>query len=307
MRKITTVFSLWLSALGACVAQSVFPLSDAIWEESTFSVAGQFIRYRLLCGDTTINQQQYAKIYDINFPFDGEGLPTDTVPPPVYAGGLRNDAAEVFYIEPGQTEPVLLYDFSLQAEETIELENTTMGNAGTYNVTNVDTIKVNGEDRRRIFLESVFGGTEDVWVEGLGSVVYGLLDRGLALVFDSGSELNCVQLTNQGFIFRPDSNGDCRMVITGCDVLSSAIDRSVYTNDVRLFPNPSPGKVYIRLPKDGATWQIELWSPDGKFLKMVNYREEEAYEWGNLPRGTYWLQFLRNGRKVHSEPLVIGK
>ncbi|PHN04464.1 T9SS type A sorting domain-containing protein [Flavilitoribacter nigricans] len=307
MRKITIAFSLWLSALGAVFAQSQFPLSDAIWEEETFSTAGQFVRYRLLCGDTTINEQNYAKIYDISFPFDGEGLPTDTVPPAFYAGGLRADGNEVFYVEPGGTEDLLLYDFSLEAEESIELPNTTLGNAGTYNVTNVDTIKVNGEDRRRIFLESVFGGTEDVWVEGVGSVVYGLLDRGLALVFDYGSSLNCLQLTAEGSIFRPDANGDCRMAVTGCgEIISSTIDRSIYAGQIQVYPNPSPGTVNIRLPRDGANWQIELWSLEGKFIEMNNSRDG-SYDWSHLPRGTYLLQFIRDGRKVYSEKLIIGR
>lgn len=304
MRKITTVFGLWLGAIGACFAQSVFPLSDAIWEESTFSIAGQFVRYRLLCGDTTINAQTYSKIYDITFPFDGEGLPTDTVPPPVYSGGLRTDGSEVFYVQPGETEDLLLYDFSLEAEESIELPNTTLGNEGTYNVTNVDTIKVNGEDRRRLFLESVFGGTDDVWVEGLGSVVYGLLDRGLALVFDYGSSLNCIQLTEQGHVFRPDTNSDCRMAVTGCDVLSSTIDRTVYAGKIQVYPNPSRGKVNIQIPPDGADWQIEIWNPEGKFIELKNY-QRMGFDWGHLPQGTYWLQFLRDGRKVYSEKLML--
>lgn len=306
MRKLTIAFSLWLSALGSMYAQSEFPLSDAIWEESSFSIAGQFIRYRLLCGDTTINEQAYARIYDINYPFDGEELPPDTIPPAIYVGGLRTDGALVYYVQAETTEDLLLYDFSLEAEESIELPNTTLGNAGTYNVTNVDTIKVNGEDRRRLFLESVFGGTNDVWVEGLGSVVYGLLDRGLALVFDYGSMLNCIQLNDQGFIFRPDANSDCRMAVTACEILSPAIDRSRYSGKIRVYPNPSRGKLNIHLPPDGGDWQIELWSLEGKLIQVTSYRNEN-YDWSYLPTGTYLLQFLRNGRKVYSEKLLLGQ
>jgi hypothetical protein len=306
MRKIIIVFSLWLGALGSIYAQAAFPLSDAIWEESSFSIAGQFVRYRLLCGDTTINEQTYAKIYDISYPFDGEELPPDTIPPAIYVGGLRTDEAQVFYVQPETTEDLLLYDFSLEAEESIELPNTTLGNAGTYNVTNVDTVKINGEDRRRLFLESVFGGTNDVWVEGLGSVVYGLLDRGLALVFDYGSSLNCVQLNEQGFIFRPGANSDCLMAVTGCDVVSATIDRNKYSGKIRVYPNPSWGELNIQLPQDGADWQIEIWSLEGKFIALSPHWSER-YDWSHLAAGTYLLQFLRNGRKVYSEKLVLGK
>lgn len=306
MRRLTTVFSLWLSAMGCLGAQSAFPAADAIWEESTFTIAGQFIRYRLLCGDTTVNETTYSKIYDIIFPFDGEELPTDTVPPAIYSGSLRSDTTQVFYLPPGATEELLLYDFSLNAEESIDLPNTTLGNEGTYNVTNVDTVQVNGEDRRRLFLENVFGGTSDVWIEGIGSVVYGLLDRGLGLVFDYGSSLHCMQSTDVGFTFRPDINGSCRMAVTGCDVLSPAIDRELYAGKIRIFPNPSAGKVSIRVPQDGATWQLELWSLEGRFLKMMPWREEN-YDWSELARGTYMVQFLRNGRLVYSEQLIIGR
>lgn len=304
MRKLTILFVWGLSTLGALNAQSTFPVTDAVWEESTFSIAGQFIRYRLLCGDTTINDQSYAKIYDIVYPFDGEGLPTDTIPPAGYVGCLRTDGTEVFYVRPQETEDLLLYDFSLEAEASIELPNITLGNAGTYSVTNVDTVMVNGEQRRRLFLESVFGQTEDVWIEGIGSVVYGLLDRGLALVFDYGSTLECMQLTNQGFVFQPDPNKSCQMVVTGCDILSPITDREAYADKISVFPNPSRGQVTIQLPADGADWQLELWMLNGSLLKRVDH-EEKSYDWHQLPRGTYLLKFIRAGRPVYSEKLVL--
>lgn len=307
MRKFTTVFSLWLSSLTLLTAQSAFPLEGAIWEESTFTVAGQFIRYRLLCGDTTINDATFAKIYDIAFPFDGEGLPTDTIPPAIYAGGLRVAANgnEVYYVQPGQTDELLLYDFSLEAESSIDLPNTTLGNEGTYNVTNVDSVMINGAPRKRLFLENVFGQTNDVWIEGIGSVTYGLLDRGLGLVFDYGSSLHCVQFTDEGFIFRPDVNGDCRMAVTGCDILSPAFERADYSAQIGIYPNPNSGRFTVRLPSDGAKWQLQLWSMDGKMLREQNYTTPN-FDWSQLPKGIYLLKIARDGQYVYGEKLVVG-
>ncbi|MCB0631909.1 MAG: T9SS type A sorting domain-containing protein [Saprospiraceae bacterium] len=306
MRKLTTVFSLWLCTLSALSAQTAFPVQDAVWEEAAFTIAGQFIRYRLLCGDTTINDQSYAKLYDIQFPFDGEEIPSDTIPPAVYAGSLRVDGPQVYYLSPFQDEELLLYDFSLEAEASIELPNITMGNEGTYNVTNVDTVTIDGTERKRIFLENVFGQTEDVWIEGIGSVVYGLLDRGLGLVFDSGSRLQCVQFTADDFVFKPDINGPCWQVVTGCEILSHAFEHNAYAGKIRLFPNPSRGQVQLELPHDGATWQIELWGLDGRLLDQSEHRQG-GYDWSRLPRGTYMLKVLRNGQYVFGERLVLGR
>lgn len=306
MRKLTTVLSLWLGVISALYAQSDFPTQDAIWEEYTFSVAGQFIRYRLLCGDTTINDQSYAKLYDIQFPYDGEGIPADTMPPALYAGSIRAEGAEVFYLPPMQDEALLLYDFSLEEEESIELPNITFGNEGTYNVTAVDTVTINGTDRRRIFLENVFGQTEDVWIEGIGSVKYGLLDRGLGLVFDSGSSLQCVQYTNDDFVFKPDVNGPCLQAVTGCELLSTAFEHRNFSGTIRLFPNPSRGQVQLQTPQDGARWQVELWSLDGRLIDQASHTGEN-YDWSKLPGGTYLLKVMRDGKYVFGERLVLGR
>ena len=308
MRKLATMFSLWLGVLSCMYAQSesVFPQQDVIWEESTFTIAGSFVRYRLLCGDTTINAKNYAKISDMLYPFDGEGIVADSTPPSIYAGALRVEEAQVYFVSPGETEELLLYDFSLEVETSIELPNTTLGNAGTYNVTNVDTVMVNGVPKRRLFLENVFGGTNDVWIEGLGSVIYGLLDRGLGLVFDYGSTLNCVQLSAEDFIFRPDVNGPCWMAVTECEILSPTIDREAYSGSINIFPNPSRGKVNVQLPDDGAKWQLELWSLEGRLLRAIP-APQRTYDWSALPRGIYFLKVARNAQYVYSEKLVLSK
>lgn len=306
MRKLTTVFSLWLITISSLCAQSTFPTQDAVWEEYTFTIAGQFIRYRLLCGDTTINDESYAKLYDISFPFDGEGISADTMPPAVYAGSLRSEDALVFYVPPMEDEDLLLYDFSLEAEQSIDLPNTTLGNEGTYNVTNVDTVQVNGQDRKRLFLENVFGQTEDVWIEGIGSVKYGLLDRGLGLVFDSGASLHCVQFPVDDFTFKPDINGLCLQAVTGCELLSHAYEHPRVAGTIRLFPNPSRGQVQLQVPQDGANWRIELWSMDGRLMHQAAHTEQ-AYDWSRLPKSTYLLKVMRNGKYVFGERLVMGR
>jgi hypothetical protein len=285
-------------------SESVFPQQDVIWEESTFTIAGSFIRYRLLCGDTTINANTYAKIQNILYPFDGEAVVTDTVPPTLYAGALRSEEARVYFVPPGETDELLLYDFSLEVETSIELPNTTFGNAGTYNVTDADSVMVDGVAKRRLFLENVFGGTNDVWIEGVGSAVYGLLDRGLGLVFDYGSSLNCVQFNAEGFVFRPDTNGPCWMAVTACEVLSPAIDRAVYAGKITVFPNPSRGRVNVQLPDDGADWQLELWSLEGRLLRSIN-AQPQPHDWRDLPKGIYLLKVARDGQYVYSEKLVL--
>jgi len=301
MRKLTTMFGLWLSVISCVCAQNTFPEEDAIWEESTFTIAGQFIRYRLLCGDTTISANNYSKIYDVLYPFDGEEIPADTMPPATYAGSLRVDGAQVYYVQPNETQELLLYDFSLEVEASIDLPNTTLGNEGTYTVTNADTVMINGEGKRRLFLENIFGQTNDVWIEGLGSVVYGLLDRGLGLVFDYGSSLHCIQFPVDAFTFRPDVNGTCRMAVMGCDLISPVIDRSAYVGEINIFPNPSRGELSLELPEDGAGWELELWNLSGQLLYTAPGQNRKSYNWSKLPPGIYLLNLLGVGLPVFSK------
>lgn len=301
--KLTAVLALWLSFSSLLEAQPDFPTQDIYWEESTFTIAGSFLRYRLLCGDTTINDQSYAKLYDVVFEFDGEDLIDDTIPTPQYAGAIRADDSLVFYIFPGETLDKLLYDFSVEVEESIDLPNTTQGNEGTYSVTEIDSVEVNGSLRKRIFLDNIFGGTDDVWIEGLGSVKYGLLDRGLGAVFDYGSSLRCIHDLDADFTFKPSPNGPCTMAITGCDLLNAAVDRTGPGWSVRVFPNPVEDRLQIDLPLDGADWQIELWTLDGRRLRAWS-PAADAYPLGGLAGGVYFLKIRRDQQYVYGEKLI---
>lgn len=301
--KIFPLLVIWLFGVAWLPAQTVLPTQDIYWEEATFTIAGSFLRYRLLCGDTTINDESYAKIYDIVFPFDGEQVPADTMPPPVYAGALRVAGEQVLYISPGETDFKLLYDFSLEVEEEIELPNITQGNEGSYTVTEIDSVEVNGVMRKRIKLNNIFGDTDDVWIEGLGSVIYGLLDRGLSAVLDYGSDLRCIGDLTEGFTFRPSSTGPCTMAISGCDLINTAVDRTPADITIRSYPNPLTDHLWVELPADGAEWRIELWSFDGRRLRVWS-PSVQGYRVEALPAGMYFLKVIRDQQYVYGDKLI---
>lgn len=74
--------------------------------------------------------------------------------------------------------------------------------------------------------------------------------------------------------------------------------------DWKLFPNPSPGRLYLKdLPKGPK--RLILWSETGARLTSMRSGDEQL-EWdlSHLPGGTYWLQ-LQSGRAMSIKKIIL--
>ena len=160
-----------------------FPMENGVWEEAFIGILGSPLpTYTVTCGDTLINGEVHAKLY--NLTLDSIGMITNHQ----YQGATKTNAETVDFVPPGANASYLLYDFSLVTGQTIELE-TTFGNTSTLTVSANSLMTDNaGISRRVIIFEA--NPTVEVWIEGIGSNK-GVLTRGITSIADYDPYMNC--------------------------------------------------------------------------------------------------------------------
>ncbi len=164
-------------------------------------------------GDTLINTNSYKKVNKKGSIFDNscyEGTPLG------YQGGLRQDTIQkkIFIVKPGNLTEELLYDFNLNAGDTIQSAITSSGGCNNVIISSIDSTQINGVYLKRwnsrwIEYCDTLSAETPVLIEGIGSP-YGLLDYYIA--FEGGPWLIC--LSRNGFILYPDSSASCPIILS---------------------------------------------------------------------------------------------
>lgn len=180
-RKSIILISL-ITILGSIMAQAQpyvpFPDSNAVWFDNItidcaqFGIptySAEFCDILGINGDTTINSTGYSKLYEYA---DSNLLLSQAI----YIGGLREDSLKRIYIwEDSDTNECLMYDFSKGIGDTITSICAQWN--FTYVVNSIDSVPVQGQYRKRHFLDVLSSSTSFssyvYWIEGIGSE-YGL-------------------------------------------------------------------------------------------------------------------------------------
>lgn len=200
-----------------------------------------------LIGDTLI----YKKLFVGNYNFEG---------------GIRENDNKIYaqleYFKAQELGEILLYDFSVNINDTI-VSNVTEGILSRLPVvTEIDTIELyNNEKRKRFFLN----GGEDIWIEGIGSI-YGFLYPAFEHVTNyTMQHLVCFKQGDY-ILYRNDSlctNNCCISEIEmGMEYQSSA-------NKIRCYPIPTKGTINIEI--------ANLTSHEPYVLKIYNVHGIELY------------------------------
>lgn len=221
-----------------------FPTQTASWQEGYYLSANQIIpERRVLCGDTTINSKTYAKIFSIIF--NNLGIESDRI----YEGCIRNQTDYVYWIPTNESLEIILYDWSLESTETIELKTVT----GTQNIltakSNEYITTSDGILRRVIVFKSQGGGAEEVWVEGIGSSS-GIIARGVNPNEspDYIPFLNCYRYENEIVYSHPNPPLTCNYIFN-----ETCLSTSIYEVDKReginltVFPNPFLDEIELEI------------------------------------------------------------
>jgi hypothetical protein len=284
-----------------------FPDSNAIWSEyyePPFG-SGECPSYHAIAmfnEDTVINSIKYHKLFQLY----------DTVlnrENAEYIGGIREDSAQRVYcrMKSGETthwwypsyvnvnekEEILLYDFSLKEKDTLYGGNF-MGNNEYIVVTNIDTISIHGEDRKKYHFQYSW----QKWIEGIGNL--------MGLLFLSG-DLPTNGVDNTLVCFKRDGkqeyfNDQFSECFPG--PLANAIG-DVDEQATRVFPNPAEESVYFENP--GNVERLSIYNLDGKQLiqKPVSNRERISISVSGYSPGMYFYKLIGPSGQTQTGKFIV--
>lgn len=269
-----------------------FPIENGIWmnnhsdyyvDENFQAIITSSFDYKYCANgiDTIINSITYKQV--------------DYCSTSGFHGAWRYDNGQVYFVPKDSLNEFLLYDFTLNAGNTVEI--ILQGGPGqgggfqiyeTY-ISYVDTVIVNGTPRRRLFTEGYD------WIEGIGCTT-GLFMEPWINVSNYFRSLVCMS-TNDTLHYH---NGILEIGEPGvCDFTVSVEDPDLYLENVEVFPNPTSGKVFIRMNGEVQSGNAILTNALGQKLANYSFTGADQFEieiQGNA--GLYFLEILTaNGEK----------
>lgn len=296
MKKQTKRLSFLFFLLAICALQlkaqddyTPFDLQNSIWEEDYYELASFRQQYNyLMDGDTIINEVTYQKIRQVGrYSLNYDQTPTFWEDIDNYAGAIReNDQKQVFWVDPGGSEEVLMYDFNLTVGDTI---------AGHFfsalKVVGLDTIESCGQFRKRYELEPVEGPLLQplYWTEGVGSN-QGLFHR--YEYFESGAYSLC---------FSDSSCSPCALVVS-----TQSLHPPNSQNLIQVFPNPVGTNLSIEVLNPLENLQLQVTDLLGRVVDRRNLSGQINWEFAvNWAPGIYLLYVV--GEKSEEVVRILKK
>lgn len=298
----TLIFLLgWAGKTGA--QNLPFPENNAVWKEEHTTIAGPLLKHFELCGDTLLNATHYSKVLELEVDNDLN------ITGQAFVGGLRSQGERVWFLPKDGPAEYLLYDFGLQAGETIQLQLLYSSQPVTRQVDSVATKLIDGAMRKVIYFHPGDPSENPVewWVEGLGST-YGLLGRATQPGGDLGSTLLCFGHGDEyvNFIliecFLPEP--------VGCD-FANADQTELPGAPLKLTASPNPGSndlhFYVNQRNALDKNRISIYMANGKLMKTIEHIQSETPLDGSLPAGFYIavLESQESGRSLAHCTFVV--
>ena len=239
-------------------------------------------------GDTIINNLTYSKLFttwgssyfqtgECEFHF----LSTSYINR--YEGAIRtDDDYRVSYINPSETEPIILYDFSRSVGDSVLISK--LNNPYFAYVMQIDTIMVGDNPRKQMTMEGMYGW-EDTWIEGIGSL-YGLLTTEMRSWEFTDYELTCYKENNTPLF---SSHPTC----TRCDI-ATTIESDILHESITVFPNPANDYILIKSDDVSDIGLVEIFDFAGKVVLTYQATQlAREYRIGieELSEGFYVVRF----------------
>ncbi len=272
-----------------------FPTENAFWHTSLGCVE-PYDEDVYTCGDTIMDGISYSQLYSL-FSFSGSGGP------PSFSGGLRRDGDRVFLkTEPG-TDELLMYDFSIQADDTLRLTRrfiiwgdwTDTLEQVLFKVTKIDSLSLNGTWHKRWRLTCYNNYFDkETWIEGVGST-NGPVDRYICNFSYNVANVHCLWHNGQSVysLFTP---GTCNVQYPPECFVTVGTSRPVGGLPVAsVSPNPFSDHLTVlfgeNAPEDVSLKMFDL---AGREL-VVQYRRAGnslRMDRSHLPPGIYFLKMV---------------
>jgi len=301
MRKLIFITAVLLAMHASAQNRNYhsFPEDNAWWNFERFQgmcFMGGFSTesYSITFGaDTVIGDFTYSSLRIPYVYFSGSGGCTQSIFPG-YAGAIRQDTGlrKVFIVPPGSNGEVLLYDFTLEAGDTVrgylqrEIDT-------PDTVISIDSILVGDQFCKRWLINSCY---EIYLIEGIGST-FGLVEASPGCRTDMpGYSLDCYSL--QGEVQYPDP-------VTGCPLLTSVYEPEKASPVFRIYPNPASGPFTVDISGPFTIRELRITDLAGNTVCTQNTGNQPNSFTGKLPAGLYILTMTDNkGRTFHQKLIV---
>lgn len=241
-------------------------------------------------GDSLHNDVHYKKMYawhDSTFTSKG------------YVGMLREVQSKVWYVPPFVEEEGLLYDFSLNVGDTIDVISMFCWSYPEYGLVcqSIDSIQLEtGEYRKRWIFE---GWSGDMWVEGFGSLFGPVHSRVYDCVADYYVELLCLY-HDDILVYSNPSYSFCYI-----NTLSIPEVKSGYP--VLISPNPVRTGNSVQLKATFEIDKLEIYTSKNVRIKQFAGFEmrDNLFETIRFTPGLYIIIITGRNGEVAAEKLLI--
>lgn len=255
--------------------------------------------------DTSIDAITYRKLI-----MSSDSVFTEISP----IGGIREDSNRIYLSKSRYTsEEVLLYDFELNTNDTATVRRLFhINNYSSYpikvKVDSVNTIDLNGEIRKRLFVEYECIGypvynSKDVWVEGIGSLTNGLLNESCQCV------TGCYTKSHLTCYFEDDNLKWSNPDFSRCVIDSSGIVNSVHENGynpatVLIIPNPVTD--ISRISYSDGFELVTVYDIMGHHLKSYSFNGHSIeVSRDEFNSGIYFVVIKCKDHRVCSQKLIV--
>jgi hypothetical protein len=239
--------------------------------------------------DSIASDTEYYAIFEYNSYFDRSSGKTDKK--------IKVSGDRIFYegTHSKQKTPLLIYDFSLKAGDTMRVSNVVHFYSDTvlYRVDSIGQKTFAGVqyDVQYVTRLEPFHKSHYVFVRHLGSLENGVLHFASS-GFEHGSELvnlcrrDTVLYWKRSDVIKEDAH-------TCHPVFHSGIDANNLASQPFVFPNPSNGRIKVdlrSLKEEGCV--LEIFAMNGQLLKVQNVSDALEFELVGISKGLYVVRLL---------------
>lgn len=304
MEKLRYYFSaLLLLFFFTASAQDIyrpFPTANALWSQSLTIGPEPYYFENYTCSDTVFDDITYTKIFTHALNFGVEFN--------YFLGGLREVGKQVFFYKVPENVEFLLYDFSLQVGDTVQVKRIVGQNATPFSmrVLVIDSVNLADGIHKRWKMKHILSADfPEYWIEGIGSAA-GPVSHDLGELIGDLPTLKCFQQNGISIYSAPFSGSVCNYLLpTECQEIVAVQSPE---NDLPIaLPNPFSDDLTVSLPDSYARCKLSLYNCFGKLLRTTNISNQSTFTWqrDHLPDGIYFLKIENTGKNVRASVLKV--
>ena len=237
MKTLLTILFLAVIRIGLAQELKIPNSSNAVWfldEEPYCDICpSNYLSRQYIDGDTIIKNEHYFKLFNLDL---GQYMQNDACSyycvkkssSVKYLGAINTFDKKVNFYQSGDTVITTLFDFSLNAGDSLTVLTYDSEYKLGYYVTSVDSVEIMSSKRLRFNVVN-YNGVPSYWIEGIGSL-NGLLSYDQSWEYDK-REVLCYHENNQIVYEKTEDCTNCSYILAN-NSFSNAPSFSIYPNPV---------------------------------------------------------------------------